>query len=155
MGLSFSGEIINTGPGGHAVIVPKEIAATFSSKRPPVSVVLEGVEFSSRLMVYGAKAYLGVRKDQLRAAGVAAGDTVTVELTEIAATEPEPAKEVGSPELAAALAGDASAAAAYAALPPDHRQEYARWVAGAADPDARSARIARTLIGLGRRRVGE
>ena len=151
MAVSFRGEIHRTGQGGHAVVVPKEIAATFSTKRPAVEVVLNGTGFAARLAVYGAQCYLGVRKDQLRAAGVAAGDTVDITLTEVAVDEPASAPAVDSPELIAALAADEAAGRAYADLPPEHRQEYARWVGASATEEVRSARVARTLARLARR----
>ena len=44
----------------------RTIAATFSSKRPPVLAHINGVEYRSRLMIYGGQCYLGLRKDLLR-----------------------------------------------------------------------------------------
>jgi len=54
---SFSAEIVSAGQGGHAVIVPKEVAAAFSGKRVPVLAHVNGVEYRSRLMVYGGKSF--------------------------------------------------------------------------------------------------
>ena len=79
---SFSAEILAAGGGGHAVVVPKEIAATFSSKRPPVIAQVDGVEYRSRLMVYGGTCYLGLRKDLLRRIQRGPGDVVEIELVE-------------------------------------------------------------------------
>ena len=46
-------------------------------------------------------------------------------------------------ELAAALAADPTARAAYDALPPSHRAEYDRWIEEAVKPDTRARRAAR------------
>jgi hypothetical protein len=82
--MAFTAEVISAGPGGggHAVVVPKEVATTFTSKRPPVLAQVNGVEYRSRLMVYGGKSYLGLRKDLLRELGVDVGDQVEIELAE-------------------------------------------------------------------------
>ena len=133
--------------GGHAVVVPKEIAATFSSKRPPVIAQVDGVEYRSRLMVYSGTCYLGLRKDLLRRIQRGPGDRVEIELVED--TEPAPAPAPARPssraELLEALAGNPAADAAYQALPPSHRQEYARWIGEAVRPETRAERVAKTL----------
>ena len=64
--MSFRAQILQAGQGGHAAVVPPEVAAGFSSKRPRVVAQVNGVEYRSRLMVYGGKTYLGLRKDLLR-----------------------------------------------------------------------------------------
>lgn len=137
----FSAEIISAGQGGHAAVVPPEIAATFSSKRPPVVAVVNGVEYRSRLMVYGGKSYLGLRRDLLRQLGVAAGDSITVELNEDLQERAieEPA------ELRQALDEHPAARQAYDALPPTHRKEYSRWVGEAKRAETRADRVAKTI----------
>jgi uncharacterized protein YdeI (YjbR/CyaY-like superfamily) len=49
------------------------------------------------------------------------------------------------PELLAALAADPSARAAYDALPPSHRLEYARWISEAKQAETRASRAAKTI----------
>ena len=85
----FSAEIIDGGGGGHAVVVPAEIAAELSKKRARVLALVNGTEYHSRIARYGGKSYLGLRKDLLRSIGADTGDVVEVELTE----EPEPESE--------------------------------------------------------------
>jgi uncharacterized protein YdeI (YjbR/CyaY-like superfamily) len=51
-------------------------------------------------------------------------------------------------ELAEALAADAAAKAAWEALAPSHRKEYARWVAEAKRPETRRARGAKAAAML-------
>ena len=75
--MSFSAEVLSAGQGGgHALVVPKEVAAQFSSKRPAVVALVNGVEYRSRLAVYGGHSYLGLRKDLLRRLEVGVGDVV-------------------------------------------------------------------------------
>ena len=127
--------------GGHALVVPKEVAATFGSKRPPVVAHVNGVEYRSRLAVYGGQSYLGLRKDLLKQLAVGAGDVVQVELAE----DHQERMVVEPPELTAALAENPAAKAAYEKLPFTHRNEYARWIDEGKKPETRADRVAKTI----------
>ena len=140
--MAFTGEVLSAGQGGgHAVVVPKEVAAAFSSKRPQVLANVNGVEYRSRLMVYGGQSYLGLRKDLLRQLEVEAGDRVQIELVE----DHEERVVVEPPELTQALADDPAAQAAYQKLPFTPRKEYARWIDEGKKPETRADRVAKTL----------
>jgi hypothetical protein len=145
----FTAEVISAGQGGHAVVVPREIAGAFDSKRPPVIAHVNGAEYRSRLMVYGGKSYLGLRRDLLRTIGVVAGDTVEIalqlDLERVEQPTPPTAAPLDPIELTAALAADPAAQAAYDALPPSHRAEYARWIGEGKEPNTRSERTAKTI----------
>jgi antitoxin component of MazEF toxin-antitoxin module len=147
--MAFSAEVLSMGQGGgHAVVVPKDIAQTFSSKRPPVLAHVNGVEYRSRLAVYGGQSYLGLRKDLLRQLGVAAGDQVQIDLTE----DHQERVVVEPPELTHALAGNPAAKAAYEQLSFTHRNEYARWIDEGKKPETRADRVAKTIKRLTERR---
>ena len=140
--MAFSGEVLSMGQGGgHALVVPKEVAATFASKRPPVLAQVNGVEYRSRLAVYGGQSYLGLRKDLLKQLGVGVGDLVEVELVE----DHQERVVVEPPELTAALAENPAAKAAYDQLPFTHRNEYARWIDEGKKPETRADRLAKTI----------
>jgi hypothetical protein len=140
--MAFSAEVLSAGQGGgRAILIPKELAETFSSKRPPVRAHVNGVEYRSRLMVYGGKSYLGLRKDLLRQLEVGVGDSVQVELLE----DHEERVVVEPPELTQALADDPAAQAAYEKLPFTHRNEYARWIDEGKKPETRADRVAKTI----------
>ncbi len=148
-GHTFTAEVLAAGRGGHAVVVPKEIAARLSGRRVPVLAHIDGVEYRSRVAVYRGQVYLGLRQDLLRRIGRRAGDTVEVRLAEGSA--PESAPEVTEPpELAAALAENEAARIAYAALPPEHRREYWTWIGAAAQPETRAERVGRVVRRLSR-----
>jgi hypothetical protein len=143
---TFSAEVLSSGQGGgHAVLVPKEVAANFSSKRPPVVAHVDGVEYRSRLAVYGGRSYLGLRKDLLRQIGRQAGDVVEISLEEDDAEVPAPAEVPEPPELLAALAEDPAVRAAYEALPPSHRREYAKWIGETKQAETRAERVAKMV----------
>ena len=151
--FTFTAEVLAAGGGGHAVVVPKEIAAQFSAKRVPVLAHVEGVEYHSRIAVYGGKSYLGLRVELLRKIGRQTGDSLTIDLVEElgadAVTGPPP--EVAEPpELVAALAENKTARTAYAALSSEHQREYWTWISGAEQPEVRADRVARTVKRLSR-----
>lgn len=140
--MAFTAEILSAGQGGgHVVAVPKEIAAAFSGKRPQVLAHVNGVEYRSRLMVYGGQSYLGLRKDLLRQLQVAAGDQVQIELVE----DFQERVVIEPPELTEALAQNQAAQAAYQKLPFTHRNEYARWIDEGKKPETRADRVAKTI----------
>ena len=145
----FTAEVLAAGGGGHAVVVPKEIAAKLSGRRVPVVAHVDGVEYHSRVAVYGGQVYLGLRQELLRRIGRRAGDTVEVRLAE--GSTPELAPEVTEPpELVAALADNEAARTAYAALPAEHQREFWAWIAAADQPEVRADRVARTVRRLSR-----
>ena len=88
----------------------------------------------------GGENLIGLNKAVREAVGVAAGDTVAVEITVDGA---ERSVEVPD-DLAAALA-DAGATEAFAALAPSHRKEYVRWVTEAKKAETRASRIAKAV----------
>ena len=140
--MAFTAEILSAGQGGgHAVVVPKEVAAAFPGKRPQVLAHVNGVEYRSRLMVYGGQSYLGLRKDLLRQLRVAAGDQVQIELVE----DLQERVVVEPPELTEALAQNPAAQAAYQELPFTHRNEYARWIDEGKKSQTRADRVAKTI----------
>lgn len=140
--MTFSAEVLSMGQGGgHALVVPKEVAATFASKRPPVLAHVNGVEYRSRLAVYGGQSYLGLRKDLLKQLGVGVGELVEVELVE----DNQERVVVEPAELTAALAESPAARAAYDQLPFTHRNEYARWIDEGKKPETRADRVAKTI----------
>jgi Bacteriocin-protection, YdeI or OmpD-Associated/Domain of unknown function (DUF1905) len=140
--MAFSAEVLSTGQGGgHAVVVPKEVAAMFGSKRPAVLAHVNGLEYRSRLAVYGGQSYLGLRKDLLRELEVGVGDMVQIELIE----DLQERVVVEPPELTAALAENPAAKTAYEELPYSHRIEYARWIDEGKKPETRADRIAKTI----------
>jgi Bacteriocin-protection, YdeI or OmpD-Associated/Domain of unknown function (DUF1905) len=140
--MAFSAEVLSAGQGGgHAVVVPKEVAAMFGSKRPAVLAQVNGVEYRSRLAVYGGQSYLGLRKHLLRELDVGVGDVVQIELVE----DQEERVVVEPPELTTALGENPAAKAAYEQLPYSHRTEYARWIAEGKKPETRADRVAKTI----------
>jgi hypothetical protein len=130
--------------GGRWVLVPFDVREAFGEARPAVRGSVNGVPFRSRLAVYGGRTYLGLRRKIRDAAGIEAGDRVEVVLE-----RDDAPREVELPEpLAAALAADAGARAAFERLSFTHRLEYARWIAEARREDTRARRVERAIAML-------
>ena len=117
--------------------VPLDVPAVFGKARAPVTGTINGQPFRSTVAVYGGRSYLPVRKSLRDAAGVAAGDAVVVELE----ADDQPRTVDPPPDLAAALAADPEARAAFDGLSFTHQREYADWVAEAKRESTRRRRV--------------
>jgi hypothetical protein len=65
---------------GTYVVVPLDVPALFGSRRPPVSGTVNGFSFRTTLAPYGDDWYLGFNSKVREEAGIAARETVVVEL---------------------------------------------------------------------------
>jgi hypothetical protein len=125
------------------IVVPDEvIAALGTSKRPPVTVTVNGHRYRTTAVRMGDRYLVPLAAEHREAAGVRAGETVVVDL------EPDTApREVELPaDLAEAM--DDAARAAYDRLSYTHRKEWVRWVEEAKKPETRATRIEKTVTGL-------
>ena len=117
--------------------VPLDVPAVFGKARAPVRGTINGHPFRSTVAVYGGRSYLPVKKALREAAAVAAGDAVVIELE-----ADEQPRTVDPPlDLAAALAADPEARAAFEGLSFTHQREYAEWVAEAKREATRRRRV--------------
>ena len=118
------------------------IEALGSSKRPPVTITINGHTYRTTAVRMGGQFYVPLNAENRAAAGVAAGEDITVDI------EPDTApREVTVPDdLAAAMDDDARAA--YHGLSFTHRKEWVRWVEEAKKPETRATRIEKTVTGL-------
>jgi hypothetical protein len=129
------------GGGGRRIEVPFDAKAEFGEARPPVRATINGIDYRSRLSVYGGKTYLGLRADVRKQAGIEVGDEV-----EVTIERDDAPREVDVPAaLAEGLARDPAAKAYYESLSFTHRNEYARWIADAKRDETRDRRVAKAL----------
>jgi hypothetical protein len=130
--------------GGRWVLVPFDGREVFGEARPAVRGSVNGATFRSRLAVYGGRTYLGLNREIRGAAGVEVGDRFDVVLE-----RDDAPREVELPEaLAAGLAANAVARAAFERLSFTHRLEYARWVAEAKRHETRARRVEKAIAML-------
>ena len=119
--------------------VPAEaVAALGTQKRPKVIVSLNGYTYRSTIAAYGDVFMLPLSAEYREAAGVKAGDQVEVTI----ALDTEPRTAAVPDDLAAALAAQPGATAAFGALSYTMRKEYVRQVESAKAKETRDRRIA-------------
>ncbi|MEP6696149.1 MAG: YdeI/OmpD-associated family protein [Pseudonocardiales bacterium] len=109
--------------------------------RIPVTGTVNGTPFRTTSFRMGDFTGIAFRREIQRAAGVAPGDEVELEISRDTAprtVEPPAA-------LAAALAGDPVAKAAFDRMSYTHRREYADWITAAKQEVTRNRRVARAL----------
>ena len=121
--------------------VPLDVPTIFGRARPPVRVTIGDHTYRSTIAVYGGRYFLPLNRQNREAAGVAAGERVTVELE---ADLEERTVEVPD-DLRAALDGDDEARSAFESLSYSHRKEYADWIVEAKRDETRRRRVAKTL----------
>jgi hypothetical protein len=140
MKTTFSTTLVQAdGKNATGLPVPAEaVAALGSHKRPKVVVHLNGYTYRSTVAAYGDVFMLPVSAEHREAAGVKAGDEVEVTLE----LDQEPRTVAVPDDLAAALAEQPGATAAFDALSYTLRKEYVRQVESAKAQETRQRRIA-------------
>jgi Bacteriocin-protection, YdeI or OmpD-Associated/Domain of unknown function (DUF1905) len=125
---------------GAAIEVPSEVLAALGDgdgKRPPVRLVINGVELRTTVAVYGRRSYLGIRREVREAMGIASSDTIEVDL------EPDTAERtVEVPEdVRSRLGADPEAQRLFDGLSYTHQKEYVDWVTAAKREETRHKRV--------------
>jgi hypothetical protein len=130
------------GPAAAVVLDDVQVATVGEgAKRFPVVAIVNGYTWRTSVMRMGGEFLLGFSREIRQGAGVEAGDVIEVALE--LDTKP---RDVEVPAaLAAALALDPQASAAFEGMAFTHRKEFARWVAGAKGEDTRERRVTQAL----------
>ncbi|GAC1473188.1 MAG: hypothetical protein PVS2B1_21620 [Candidatus Dormibacteraceae bacterium] len=142
--MRFRTKILQSGKTAAGIEVPaKVVAALGSSKRPPVRATINGYTYRSTVAVMAGKFMVGVPPVFREGAGVAAGDTVDVDLE----LDNAP-REVELPaDFAAALSRDAKAKKFFEGLSYSARLRLVTPI-NVKNPDVRKERIAKTVAQL-------
>ena len=134
---------------GTFVVIPAEVVeALRATGRTSVAGTIDGHDFRNQFMPYtfdgiGRQVVMPVNKATREMIGKDAGDRVDFDLER---DERSRSADVEIPaELAAALAADPAAKAAFDALAPSHRREYADHVGEAKRPETRERRATQTI----------
>jgi hypothetical protein len=140
--MRFRTKILQSGKTAAGIEVPaKVVAALGSSKRPPVRATINGFTYRTSVASMGGKFMLGVPPEFREGAGVAAGDTVDVDLeldTEI--------REVAiPPDFAAALKRDSKAKGFFETLTYSNKRRLVIAIEAIKSPDVRERRIGKTV----------
>ena len=142
--LHFDGRLESDQDACYIRVPPEVMTALGDKKRLPVKVTVNGYTYRTTVAVYGGKFYLGVRREIREAAGVTAGDQLTVGLEYDAEL-----RSVDLPDaLRAALEADAAMAAAFEKLSYTRKKEFVQWVSGAKRPETQRRRMEQALATL-------
>ena len=142
--LHFDGRLESDQDACFIRVPPEVMTALGDKKRLPVKVTVNGYTYRTTVAVYGGKFYLGVRREIREAAGVTAGDQLTVGLEYDAEL-----RSVDLPDgLRAALEADAAMAAAFEKLSYTRKKEFVQWVSGAKRPETQRRRMEQALATL-------
>ena len=130
------------GPAAAVVLTEQQAAAVGDgAKAFPVVATIGDRTVRGRVMRMGGEYLFGFSRAAREAAGLQIGQDLTIEI----ALDTAPREvEVPAP-LAAALAEDGQAKAAFDELAYTHRKEFARWVAEAKREETRDRRVVQTL----------
>jgi hypothetical protein len=136
------------------LVLPKNASAKLPSRgMTAIEGTINGVSFQAMLEPDGQKGHwLKADRKLSEAAGVEAGDVVTLEIAP-AAQEPEPKVPA---DLRKALAGAApKARALWSDITPIARRDWIHWIISAKQPETRARRIknACSMLAAGKRRV--
>jgi hypothetical protein len=141
--MRFESRVELGGKTATGIEVPEEVVAALGeSKRPAVTITVNGYTYRTTAVRMGGRFLVPLSAENREAAGVAAGDDITVDI----ALDTAP-REVDLPaDLAAAM--DDAVRATYDGLSYTHRKEWVRWVEEAKKPETRATRIEKTVTGL-------
>ena len=143
--MRFRTEILSAGKTAAGIEVPPEVVdALASGKKPPVRVTINGYTYRSSIATVSGAFMIGVSNDVRRAAGVAAGEIVDVDVE--LDTQP---REVEVPsDLAAALDADPAARAAFDRLTYSNKRRIVEPIRDAKSPETRQRRIDKAITDL-------
>ena len=125
-------------------VPPEVVEALGEGKRPPVTITINGHSWKSRVAIMRGRYLLGLSNANRKAAGVATGDQVEVELE----IDAEPRVVAEPADFARALDADPAARTAYDRLSDSHKREHVLAIESAKKPETRMRRIEKVLAML-------
>ena len=143
--MRFRASVDLHGKSATGIVVPPEVVEGLGgSKKPKVTVTINGFSYPSSIASMGGRFLLPVSAEVRTGAGVAAGDTVDVDVeldTSVRSVEvPD--------DLAAALTKNKPAKAAFEALSYSNQRRHVLAVEGAKAADTRARRIEKIVTEL-------
>lgn len=122
------------------ITIPFDVEKVFGAKRIPVKVSINGAEHHSTIVRMGGKYMVGVPKEFREAAGIKAGETITVEIERD--TEK---RSVQTPEDLKKAISKANLSDVWKKLSYTHQKEYVRAVNETKKEETRIRRIEKTI----------
>jgi hypothetical protein len=143
--MRFRAKLLATGKTAAGIEVPaKVVEALGSSRRPAVSVTINGYTYRSSVAVMGGKFMVGVSAERREAAGVAPGEMLDIDIE----LDTQPRELIVPTDFAKALDGDARARRFFDGLSYSNRQRHVLSIEGAKTPETRQRRIDKSVSTL-------
>ena len=111
------------------------------SKKPSVRVAIRGHSYRTTVAARGDAFFIPVSAANRTAAGVSAGQMLTVDVT----LDDQPREVTVPADLTKALNHDAAAKSTFDRLSFSHKQAYVTWIEEAKKPETRDRRVAKTV----------
>jgi hypothetical protein len=141
----FRAKVLAAGKTAAGVEVPEKIVLGLgSTKRPLVKVTINGYTYRSAIAPMGGTYMLGVSNEVRQNTGVAAGDTIDVDVV----LDTEKRDVEVPPELAKALAKDPRAKKYFESLSYSRKYALAAPIAGGKTPETRERNLAKAMQAL-------
>lgn len=143
---TFQTTLLATGGKNVGIVVPEDVVAAFGSgKRVPVVVTIDGgYQYRNTIASMGGRSLISFNAETRKATGRGAGDDVEVRLD----LDDTPRVVQVPDDLAAELARDDVARAAWDKLSYSRQRAHAESVTGAKTTDTRGRRVAKVLTTL-------
>src|SRR4051812_33582060 len=125
-------------------VPPEVVDGLGAGRKPPVKVTINGHTYRSSIATMGGVFMVGVTNEFRRESGVAAGDTVDVDME----LDTEPREVAVPPDLAAALDADPEARAFFDGLSYSNKRRVAEPIDAIKGAEPRARRIERTVADL-------
>ena len=136
--MQFRATILSSGKTAAGIQVPTEIVEALGpSRKPAVRATINGFTYRSSIASMGGVFMLGVSNEVRKAAGVAAGDDVEVDLE----LDTEPREVTVPADLTAALDADAAARRFFDGLSYSNKRRIVEPIEDAKTPETRQRRI--------------
>lgn len=140
--MRFTTTLLLEGKTATGIQVPPEVVAVMGKgKRPPVTVSINGYTYRSTIAAFGEIYMLPVAAEHRTAAGISAGDEITIDLQ-----LDEAPREVAAPDdFAAALDAESAARATFEGLSNSNKKWHVLNIEGAKSPETRQRRIEKSV----------
>ncbi|MDP1876029.1 MAG: YdeI/OmpD-associated family protein [Actinomycetota bacterium] len=143
--MEFTAKLRLDGKTATGIAVPPEVVESLGAgKRVPVVVTIGGHAFRTTIAPYNGQYVIPVSADNRAAAGVAAGDELSIGLE----VDTAPRVVEVPDDLEAALASSPAAAQFFASLSFSNQRGYVSWVEEAKKVETRDARVAKSISSL-------
>ncbi len=143
--MKFEAELELAGKTATGITVPPEVVESLNAgKRVPVVVTIKRHSYRTTIAPYNGRYLIPVRAENREAAGITAGERITVGL----AVDTAP-REVSVPaDLAKAMKASAAARDFFASLSFSNQRGYVQWIEDAKKDETRAARVIKSIESL-------